>query len=98
MQRNRARSSTKAEYRAVTSTTAEILWLQNLFSELTLKLYSKLVIYSDNLGAPYVSANPALHSKMKHLGLDYHFVHESVQAGSSRVFFISTHDQVADYS
>ena len=95
-QRTRARSSTNAEYRAVASTTAELLWLKNLFIEIGLQLSSKPVIYCDNLGATYVSANPVFHSKMKHLGLDYHFVRENVQAGSLRVSFISTHDQVAD--
>jgi hypothetical protein len=95
-QRTRARSSTEAEYRAVASTTAELLWLKNLFIEIGLQISSKPVIYCDNLGATYVSANPVFHSKMKHLGLDYHFVRENVQAGSLRVSFISTHDQVAD--
>ena len=95
-QRTRARSSTKAEYRAVASTTAELLWLKNLFIEIGLPISSKPIIYCDNLGGTYVSANPVFHSKMKHLGRDYHFVQENVQAGSLRVSFISTHDQVAD--
>ena len=42
-----------------------------MFVELLLHLNSKHVIYCDNLGATYVSANPFFHSKMKHLGLDY---------------------------
>lgn len=33
---------------------------------------------------------------MKHLGLDYHFVRENVQAGLLRVSYIFTHDQLAD--
>ena len=89
-------SSTEAEYHAVASTTAELLWLKNLFIEICLQLSPKPVIYCDNLGATYVTANPVFHSKMKHLGLDYHFVRENVQSGSLRVSFISTHDQVAN--
>ena len=67
-----------------------------MFIDISLQLTSKPIIYCDNLGATYVSANLVFHSKMKHLGLDYHFVRENVQASSLRVSFISTHDQVAD--
>lgn len=95
-QRTRARSSTEAEYRAVASTTAELLWLQNLFSELRLITSTTPVIYCDNLGTTYVSANPVFHSKMKHLALDYHFVRENVQCGKLRVSYISTKEQLAD--
>lgn len=53
-------------------------------------------MYCDNLGETYVSANSIFHSKMKHLGLDYHFVRENVQCGNLRVSYISTRDQLAD--
>ncbi|KAL8146584.1 hypothetical protein AgCh_004348 [Apium graveolens] len=95
-QRTRARSSTEAEYRAVANATSELLWLRNLFNELGLQSTSTPVIYCDNAGATYVSANPVFHSKMKHLGLDYHFVRENVQSGKLRVTYISTNDQLAD--
>ena len=95
-QRTRARSSTEAEYRAVANTTAELLWVRNLLVELGCAVPQCPVIYCDNAGATYVSANPVFHSKMKHLGLDYHFVRENVQAGLLRVSYISTHDQLAD--
>ena len=95
-QRTRARSSTEAEYRAVANTTAELLWVRNLLEELGCKVPQAPVIYCDNAGATYVSANPVFHSKMKHLGLDYHFVRENVQAGLLRVSYISTRDQLVD--
>lgn len=95
-QRTRARSSTEAEYRAVANATAEILWVKNLFKELATKISLAPVVYCDNAGATYVSANPVFHSKMKHLALDYHFVRENVQSGELRVVYISTNDQLAD--
>lgn len=95
-QKTRARSSTEAEYRAVAATTAEILWLQNLLTELGHTSPHKPTIYCDNAGATYVCANPVFHSRMKHLALDYHFVRENVQKGHLRVVYISTKDQLAD--
>ena len=95
-QRTRARSSTEAEYRAVANAIAEIIWVRNLFHELSLTPTIAPVIYCDNAGATYVSANPVFHSKMKHLALYYHFVRENVQAGKLRVTYISTTDQLAD--
>lgn len=95
-QRTRARSSTEAEYRAVATATAEVLWVKNLFQELHHTINKVPVIYCDNAGATYVSANPVFHSKMKHLALDYHFVRENVQSGNLRVSYISTNDQLAN--
>ena len=70
--------ATEVEYWAVASTTAELLWLQNLFSKLHLQPLTKLVVYYDNLGTTHVCANSVFYSKMKHLALDYHFVRENV--------------------
>lgn len=91
-----ARSSTKAEYRSVANTAAELSWVCSLLTELGVTLPSKPVIYCDNVGATYLSANPVFHSRMKHLALDFHFVRQNVQSGALRVAHVSTRDQLAD--
>ncbi|KAI3702935.1 hypothetical protein L6452_28689 [Arctium lappa] len=95
-QRTIARSSTEAEYRAIASITAEVLWVLNLLTELGHQSVVQPSIFCDNTGATFVAANPKFHSKMKHLGLDYHFVRENVQNGTLRVSHISSKDQLAD--
>lgn len=95
-QQGLARSSTEAEFRAVASTTAEIIWLQSLLSELDIKLDHTPGIYCDNLSATHYSANPVFHSRMKHLALAFHFVREKVQLGALRVQHIFGSDQLAD--
>lgn len=92
-----ARSSTKAEYRAVASTTAEIMSTQNLLSELGVTSSTLPVIYCDSLSATHLCANPVFHSKMKHLALTFHFIREQVQRGHLRVTHVSTGDQLADF-
>lgn len=91
-----ARSSTEAEYRAVSATASEVKWLFSLLREVGVKIDSVPTIYCDNIGATYLSANPVFHSRMKHLALDYHFIREQVQNGTLRVTHVSTKDQLAD--
>lgn len=95
-QRFLAQSSTEAEYKALASIEGELLWLRNLLHEMGVKLPHVPVIYCDNLGATYLSANPVFHSCMKHLALAFHFICEQVQTGELRVTHVPTNDQLAD--
>ncbi|KAF7151361.1 hypothetical protein RHSIM_Rhsim02G0160900 [Rhododendron simsii] len=95
-QRSVSRSSTEAEYRAVGTTTAELLWLQPLLGELGVSITKSPVIYCDNVGATYVCANPVFHSRMKHIAIDFHFVRDLVSKGILTVSHVATADQLAD--
>ena len=53
------------------------------------------VLWCDNLGATYLTANPVFH-RTKHIEIDFHFVRERVAAGVLQVKFISSDDQLAD--
>ena len=53
-------------------------------------------LFCDNVGATYLCSNPVLHSRMKHISLDFHFVREQVHAGHLLVSHVSTKDQIAD--
>ncbi|PNY01136.1 hypothetical protein L195_g024424, partial [Trifolium pratense] len=91
-----ARSSTEAEYRALASASAEVLWLSSLLSELHVNLPTIPTIYCDNLGATYLTVNPVFHSRMKHIAIDIHFVRDHVRNNKIRVQHVSTKDQLAD--
>jgi hypothetical protein len=95
-QKTVARSSTEAEYRVVAATAAELCWIRSLLSELYIDLINTLVIYCDNVGATQLSSNPVFHSRMKHVAIDYHFLHEKVQTGKLHVAHVSSADQLAD--
>ena len=95
-QRTVVRSSTEAEYRAIASAAAKLEWLKSLLLDLGVKFSKPPVIYSDNLGATYLSANPDFHSQMKHLAIDYHFVHDFLQSNALRVVHVSGAEQLPD--
>lgn len=91
-----ARSSTEAEYRSLTTTSAELTWIRSLLSELCIQVQHVPTIYCDNLSATYLSINPVMHSRMKHIAIDVHFVRDLVQLGILRVQHVSTTDQLVD--
>lgn len=86
----------QTEFRAVASTTTEVLWMISLLSELGFTFTIKPNIYCDNLSATHYCANPVFHSKRKNLALDFHFVRGKVQDGSICVTNIKGDDQLAD--
>jgi histone deacetylase 1/2 len=91
-----SRSSTEAEYKALANGAAEALWVDSLLRELGVTQQRPPILWCDNLGATYLTANPVFHARMKHIEVDFHFVRERVAAGLLDVRFISTNDQLAD--
>ncbi|XP_050147442.1 uncharacterized mitochondrial protein AtMg00810-like [Malus sylvestris] len=56
-----SRSSTKAEYRALSSTAAELDWIQQILHFLKIKLQDTPVLFCDNMSAIALSFNPVQH-------------------------------------
>jgi hypothetical protein len=73
-----SRSSTEAEYKEVANATAEVIWIQVLLRELEISQNRPPNLWCDNIGATYLTANPIFHRRMKHVEVDYHFIHERV--------------------
>ena len=67
-----ARSSAEAEYRSMASTAVEITWLSFLLRDLGIPQPQVPILLCDNLSALYMSVNPILHARTKHIELDYH--------------------------
>ncbi|GKB72538.1 gag/pol polyprotein [Tanacetum coccineum] len=80
-QRTVSRSSTETEYKALADTIAELTWLQDLLHELGIRSSSNPILWCDNLGATYLSANPIFRMRTKYVEIDYHFVREKVAQG-----------------
>ncbi|KAL5578646.1 hypothetical protein UlMin_011088 [Ulmus minor] len=91
-----SRSSTESEYRAVANTVAELIWLIYLLSELQITSSSLPMVYCDNLSATYLTANPILHARTKHVEVDHHFIREKVQDNILGVEHVPAEEKIAD--
>ncbi|KAF5474230.1 hypothetical protein F2P56_006145 [Juglans regia] len=69
---------------------------KTLIKELGFSLASPPVLWCDNLGAMYLTANPVYHSCTKYMDIDFHFVRDRVAAKTLQVSFCNSNDQLAD--
>ena len=75
---------------------AEAIWVESLLKELGVSQQRVPVLWCDNLGATYLTANPVFHARTKHIEIDFHFESGRVASGALEVRFISSNDELAD--
>lgn len=91
-----ARSSVKAEYRALASATVELTWISYLLHDLGISLAQTHRLFCDNISALHMTKNPVFHACTKHIELDYHFVRKKVTHGDLVTKYIPFSLQIAD--
>jgi ATP sulfurylase len=91
-----ARSSAEAEYRVMTSTAGELIWIKHLLRDMKIEVKGAMDMYCDNQVARHISSNLVFHKRTKHIEVDCHFVREKVQSGEIKTPFIRSHEQLAD--
>ncbi|GAV72607.1 hypothetical protein CFOL_v3_16095 [Cephalotus follicularis] len=90
-----ALSTTEAEYVAVGSCCAKVLWLKQQLCDFGISI-SNVCIKCDNTSAINLSRNPVQHSKSKHIEIRHHFLRDHVEKGDIFLEYIDTLNQVAD--
>ena len=61
-----SRSSSEAEYRALTSATCELQWILYLLRDLHVSCSKLPVLYCDNQGVIHIASNPVFYERPKH--------------------------------
>ncbi|GKE22896.1 uncharacterized mitochondrial protein-like protein [Tanacetum coccineum] len=69
-----SRSSTQAEYRAMTVTTSEIVWLCWLLANMGVHITSPIPLYCDNRSAIQIARNTVFHEMTENIEIDCHFI------------------------
>jgi histone deacetylase 1/2 len=91
-----SRSSTEVEYKALANAAAKLMWVHRILNELRVSHPRAGLLWCDNISATYLTANPVLHARTKHIEIDFHFVREQVANKLLEICFIHSGDQVAD--
>ncbi|KAH9698856.1 retrovirus-related pol polyprotein from transposon RE1 [Citrus sinensis] len=91
-----AKSSTESEYKALSSASSEISWLESLISKLNIVKLPTPVLWCDNQSAGELAKNLVFHSRSKHIELDIHYIRDKVLQKLLAVRYIPTDEQVAD--
>ena len=91
-----ARSSTEAEYRALTATTTELIWLRWLLQDLGIDCSATTQLHCDNQSAIQIAHNDVFHERTKHIEIDCHFILQHVLQGTITLQSVSSQDQLAD--
>ncbi|GKD33069.1 uncharacterized mitochondrial protein-like protein [Tanacetum coccineum] len=67
-----SKSSTEAEYRAMTVTTSEIVWLRWLLADMGVRVSRSTPLHCDNRIAIQIARNSVFHEHTKHIEIDFH--------------------------
>nr|GEY35926.1 hypothetical protein [Tanacetum cinerariifolium] len=80
-----AMSSAEAEYVALFTSCAQVMWMRTQLQDYGLN-YNKIPLYCDSQSALAISCNPVQHSRTKHIHTRYHFIKEQVENGIIDLF------------
>ncbi|XP_026451765.1 uncharacterized protein LOC113352112 [Papaver somniferum] len=90
------KSSTESEYRAMSSTCSEIIWLRGLLGDLAFSQAEPTQLHADNTSAIQIVANTVFHERTKHIEVDCHSIREAYDSRVISLPHINTSLQTAD--
>ena len=71
-----ARSSAEVEFRDMTTSVCELLWVKIIMEDLKVQLSKPIKLYCDNKSTINIAHNPVQHDRTKHIEIDRHFIKE----------------------
>ncbi|KAK9667940.1 hypothetical protein RND81_13G022200 [Saponaria officinalis] len=95
-QKTVSKSSAESEYRAMSYTASEVVWLHGLLRDFTMSVPMPIQLCCDNKAALHIAANPVFHERTKHINIDCHYVREKIQEGFLYTSHVRSSAQLAD--
>ena len=91
-----ARSTTEAEYIALSTASQEAVWLRRLLESVLKKQDKPTTLYEDNQGTIELTKNPKFHNRTKHIDVSYHYAREQVDNKIISIKYCRTENMLAD--
>ena len=88
-------SMAEAEYIAMGSCCAQLLWMKKLLHDYGIT-QDTICVFCDNTSVINLLKNPVQHLKSKHIKIRYHFIQDLVEEKIVCLEFINTNNQKAD--
>jgi len=88
-------STTEAEYVAVASCCAQLLWIRQQLKDFSVDT-GCIPIFCDNTSAINIAKNPCQHKRIKHIDIRHHFLRDNVEKGLISMNFCATDKQITD--
>lgn len=82
-----SKSSAEAEYRALASTTSELVWIHQLLLDFQITSSSPALIFCDNQAAIHIATNPIFHERTKYI-IDCHFTWDKINDGFIKLLLV----------
>lgn len=91
-----SKSSTGAEYLAMTAACSEIIWLRRLLSDISFPATSATPLHADNTSSIHITAKQVFHERIKHIEVDCHFIRDEYKNDVISLPHISSNLQTTD--
>ena len=89
-------SSAESEYRAMTQSVSEIMWIRQLLMKVGIKTSIPAKLWYDNQTVMHITSNRVFHERTKHIEIDCHFVREKIQLGLISIEYVKTGEQLGN--
>ena len=91
-----SRSSCESEHRVLAHTASKVVWITHLLRDLKVSLSHKSLLLCDNKSAIFLTLILVSYKRLKHIALDYHFIHELAKSGVIQPQSVPSHLQITD--
>ncbi|CAL1383720.1 unnamed protein product [Linum trigynum] len=91
-----SKSSSEAEYRALSQLSCEIQWITQLLKDLNVEYQGPATVFCDNKSTIHMAENPVFHERTKHIEIDYHVIRERVKSKLISLKYVCTDRNLAD--
>ena len=91
-----SKSSTEAEFRALSSGVDEVLWIRGILKDLQIPYEEPIHALCDNKSAICIAHDPVNHNRTKHIDIDRFYIKEKLEEKILQIDYVPTTEQCAD--